>query len=78
MDAADRAAIDQHLREKGIRGCSTCGESDMEPLVNGYLTIEPLNAVPSKQRVVLVACKCCGRMLVFSADAIAGLKQPGR
>jgi hypothetical protein len=75
MDAADATAIKNHLREKGIRGCSTCGETNLEPVVEGYLTIEPLHAEPSKQRVVFVACTICGRVLLFAADAIAGLEQ---
>ncbi len=73
MNPAHAAAIQQHLRERGIRGCSTCGESDLEPVIDGYLSFEPLDAALCKRRVVMVACKKCGRILFFSADAIPGL-----
>lgn len=76
IDRSDIAAIQQHLREKGIRGCSTCGESELEPYVHGSLHLEPVAASPDKPRVVLVTCKCCGRILMFSADAISGLGRP--
>jgi hypothetical protein len=76
FDPADSAAIRQHLSERGIRGCSTCGEEEMHPVVHGYLTIEPLQDPVERQRVVLVGCNKCGRMLLFAADAITGLAQP--
>jgi hypothetical protein len=76
FDPSDTAAIKQHLRQRGIRGCSTCGESELEPVVHGFLNVEPVRAAPEKPRVVLVGCQSCGRILLFAADAIEGLQKP--
>lgn len=72
FDEPDRHAIQRHLKTNGIRGCSTCGAEELQPLFHGTLVVDATD----KPRVVIVACQTCGRLLFFSAPAIEGLKPP--
>ena len=69
----DADAIKQHLRQYGIRGCSTCGEEEMDPFFFGRMDLQPKSGAGETPAIVLASCKKCGRVLMFLADAISGL-----